>query len=97
MFKQCPGLKDLTSPQSITIRTCPKCGSEVEFFSDDLEVECSNCGRPLHREVTNACVSWCMYALECIADLKNRGLVSYSKALELESIARESNKNLKLT
>jgi len=33
-----PGLKDLTSPQSITIRTCPKFGGEVEFFSDDFEV-----------------------------------------------------------
>ncbi|MCP8322684.1 MAG: hypothetical protein L6N96_00700 [Candidatus Methylarchaceae archaeon HK02M2] len=88
MIQHCPGIKDLTTPQSITIRTCPKCGGEVEFFSDDFEVECPTCGRSLHREATNACVSWCEYALQCIADLKKRGLITQSKVEDLERIAR---------
>lgn len=95
VFRRCPGVKSLTHPQGIAIRTCPSCGGEVEFFSDEFEVKCPACGRPLHREATNACVGWCEHALQCIADLKSRGLISQSKANELEHIARETNPKIK--
>ena len=48
MFKKCPGVRDVLRPE-IILRTCPACGDDVEFFSDETEAECSSCGRTLHR------------------------------------------------
>jgi len=90
-FKHCPGIKDLIKPTGIIVRTCPSCGEEVEFFSDEAEVKCPNCGKTLHREVTASCVSWCKYADKCIADLKSRGLLSPSRAAELEQLMKRTN------
>ena len=95
MFKQCPGVKDMVSPRQVMIRTCPKCRGEVEFFGDDLEVKCPTCGRSLHREVTNTCIVWCQYALQCIADINDKGLISNLKAEELKKLALQKNLKLK--
>ncbi|MCP8311246.1 MAG: hypothetical protein L6N95_05310 [Candidatus Methylarchaceae archaeon HK01B] len=88
-FKHCPGVRDFVGPASIIIRTCPACGEEVEFFSDETEAECSKCGRTLHLEATQSCVSWCQYAEKCIDDLKYRGLISLSKAEELKRLVKK--------
>ncbi|RLI28852.1 hypothetical protein DRO53_00025 [Candidatus Bathyarchaeota archaeon] len=94
-YKHCPGIKDLIRPADIVVRTCPACGEEVEFFSDEVEVKCPNCGKTLHREASASCVSWCKYADKCIEDLKNRKLISEAKAEELMEIARKTNPHLK--
>lgn len=92
-YKHCPGVKDLLRPAQIITRTCPSCGEEVEFFSDETEVKCDGCGRTLHREATSSCVTWCKYAEKCITDLKKRGLITPSRAKELESIAKKTVNN----
>jgi len=91
MFKHCPGAKRIVEPPQIIIRSCPACGKEVEFFSDETETKCPNCERTLHSEATPSCVSWCQYADKCIADLKNRGLIPPSRAEELERIAKKKD------
>ena len=68
-----------------------KIGCDVEFFSDETEVECSSCGRTLHREASPSCVSWCEYASKCIADLVERKLVTPSRAEELMKMAEKTN------
>ncbi|MEM3726909.1 MAG: hypothetical protein QXG49_00775 [Candidatus Bathyarchaeia archaeon] len=88
-MRHCPGIKTLIEPKIIT-RTCPACGGEVEFFSDEIETQCPECGRPLHIEATPSCVVWCQYAFQCIADLKNRNLISSLRAEELEKIAKKA-------
>lgn len=70
-------------------RTCPSCGEEVEFFSDETETRCPGCGRTLHREATPSCVTWCKYAIKCIDDLRERGLIPPSRAKELALIAKK--------
>ena len=87
MLKRCPGSKDLVEPK-IIIRTCPACGEEVEFLGYETETKCYNCGRTLHREATYSCVTWCEYALKCIADLRARELITPSRAEELKEIAK---------
>ena len=87
MQKRCPGAKDLVEAK-ITIRTCPACGEEVEFLGYETEAKCYSCGRMLHREATPSCVTWCEYALKCIADLRARELITPSRAEELEEIAK---------
>lgn len=94
MLGNCPGLKSPRS-ESITTRMCPNCGGEVEFFSDDLEVKCQNCSHTLYNEVSNICVSWCQHALQCIADLRKRGLISQANAQQLEHKAKQTNPKLK--
>ena len=89
-FKHCPGIKDLVGPGQIITRSCPSCGEEVEFFSGETEAECPKCGHMLYSEATPSCVTWCQYADKCIADLKDRDLISPSKAEELERIAKKS-------
>jgi predicted RNA-binding Zn-ribbon protein involved in translation (DUF1610 family) len=84
-IKHCPGVRDLVEPK-IILRTCPACGEEVEFFSDEAEAECPNCGRRLHREASPSCVTWCQYAEACIADLEKRQLIPPSRVEELKRI-----------
>ncbi len=91
-FKHCPGIKDLVGPTQIITRTCPACGDEVEFFSDETETKCISCSRTLHREASPSCVTWCQYTEKCIADLKNRGLIPPSRAEELERITKKEIK-----
>lgn len=43
MFDKCPGSAHLTNP-TIEIKKCPECGEVVEIFSNDIKVECPNCG-----------------------------------------------------
>lgn len=94
-YKHCPGIKDLVRPADIIVRTCPACGEEVEFFSDETEVKCPNCGRILHREASSSCVSWCKYADKCVEDLKSRNIISASRAEELMEIIGKSNPHFK--
>jgi len=86
MLKRCPGAKDLVEPR-IIVRTCPACGEEVEFLGYETEAKCYNCGRMLHREATPSCITWCEYASKCITDLKERKLITPSRAEELEKLA----------
>lgn len=90
MFKHCPGVKSLVEPAKIIIRSCPACGKEVEFFSDETEAKCLHCGHILYLEATPSCVSWCQYADKCIADLKYRGLIPPSRAEELERATKKN-------
>jgi predicted RNA-binding Zn-ribbon protein involved in translation (DUF1610 family) len=85
----CPGIRDIIGPVQIIVRTCPACSEEVEFFSDETKVKCPKCGRTLHRDASPSCVTWCQYALKCIADLKQRGLIQPSRAEELEVMAKK--------
>lgn len=88
-IKHCPGIKSIVGPVQIVTRTCPSCDEEVEFFSDETEARCPGCGRTLHREATPSCVTWCKYAIKCIDDLKDRGLIPPSRAKELELTAKK--------
>lgn len=83
---RCPGVKTLVEP-TITIRSCPECGGEVEFFEYEVETKCPGCGHVLKKEATSSCVTWCKYASKCIADLVERKLITPSRADELEKIA----------
>jgi hypothetical protein len=87
-FKYCPGVKDLVGPAKIIVRSCPACGEEVEFFSDETETECSKCGKSLHREASPSCVTWCEYYDKCLDDLKERGLMPTSRVEELKHLAK---------
>jgi len=64
MFDKCPGASNIRTP-TITIKKCPRCGSEVELFSIDMKVDCPSCGQTVFNNIT-ACVQYCRYAEECL-------------------------------
>ncbi|HVP93993.1 MAG TPA: hypothetical protein VMS89_02360 [Methanoregulaceae archaeon] len=46
---------------------CPQCGEEVEIFSNDIKVRCSNCGFVIYNDIIS-CVQWCKYAKKCVRE-----------------------------
>lgn len=56
---KCPG-----SDVEITVKSCPKCGEEVELFTGESKVKCSSCGTLVHREKAS-CIEWCPGAKQC--------------------------------
>jgi len=68
MDKKCPGteLRNL----KVEIIKCSNCGYEIEIFSDEVKVRCPKCKTEVFRENIPSCVSWCIYAKECIGEEK---------------------------
>jgi hypothetical protein len=66
MLDHCPGAANLRTP-TLAIKKCPRCGEEVELFSNDVSVKCSNCGFVVYND-TISCVQWCKYAKECVGE-----------------------------
>ncbi len=45
-MKKCSGSESIpSSPGAVTEISCPKCGYEIEFFSDDAKRKCKKCGQ----------------------------------------------------
>jgi len=63
LHKRCAGITHLRTP-TLAIETCPKCGNEVEFFSSDVEVQCSECRFTIINNL-NSCARWCVHSKEC--------------------------------
>lgn len=64
---RCPGSFRSALPQPME-KTCPRCGAEVEIWSDEEMVYCE-CGTPVFREAVPRCVEWCPAAEECIGHI----------------------------
>jgi len=61
--RTCPGLNDFLRPKPEYIK-CPKCGSDVEMWTDETKAECSRCGLKVSRSM-QSCLDWCEYADKC--------------------------------
>ncbi len=59
----CPG-QDLRWVQIHNI-SCPTCGYDVEFFSDERTRKCPNCGTKIDRLRETNCAEWCSAAATC--------------------------------
>jgi NADH pyrophosphatase NudC (nudix superfamily) len=66
MIHTCPGVSNLKSP-TLEIKICPRCGEEVEIFSDDMKATCQGCNLEIFNDIVS-CVQWCKYARECVGD-----------------------------
>jgi hypothetical protein len=62
----CPGSWNLRTPQ-LRLKRCPRCGAEVEMFSDEVKTDCRQCGLPIYQNL-QSCVRWCRYARECLGE-----------------------------
>ena len=66
MVEQCPGAANIRMPR-LEIRDCPKCGDEIEIFSNEATAKCSKCGFVIYNDLLS-CVQWCEYAKECVGE-----------------------------
>ena len=73
MSFRCPGQENRNL--AVSILPCPKCGAEVEIFSDETRVRCQKCGERVCRESTPSCYQWCKSARDCLGEEKWRTLV----------------------
>ena len=60
----CPGISQFMQPTPSYIH-CPKCGIDVEIWSDENEAQCHNCGFVISEGNTQSCLDWCEYAEKC--------------------------------
>ena len=66
MLDHCPGAANIRTP-TLSIKKCPRCGEEVEVFSNDIKVTCEGCGFVIYNDILS-CVQWCKYAKECVGE-----------------------------
>ena len=66
MYNRCPG-QDSRKLRA-ELHKCPGCGYEVEIFSDEVKVRCSQCGKNVYREQTPSCIEWCASARQCLGE-----------------------------
>ena len=92
---QCPGQDNrYWNGAAVYEIPCPHCGNVLEFFKDDSQRTCKQCGhRVLNPKIDFGCASYCPYAEQCmgalpsdlrhgLADLfKNRLAVAVRKQL----------------
>lgn len=63
----CPGAASLKRDITLTIKTCPSCGADVELFSIDFKARCESCGFVVYNNL-QSCVQWCKLAKECVGE-----------------------------
>ncbi len=66
MFDKCPGAAHIRTP-TLQLKTCPKCGAEIEMFSTDMQHDCPKCKQTVYNDL-ESCVQWCTYARECVGE-----------------------------
>jgi len=85
MLDHCPGAANIRTP-TLTIKKCPRCGEDVEVFSNDITVSCSTCGFVIYNDI-QSCVQWCTYARECVGEETYRKLTA-EKSKKQETVRK---------
>jgi hypothetical protein len=67
--KFCPGSKTLREPMPEEY-PCPRCGTVVEIWSDEVRRKCPACGMLVARAdpAQASCAEWCAAARQCLGD-----------------------------
>jgi len=66
MSPTCPGQDNRFL--RVDLFKCPKCGAEVEIFSNESRVKCYNCGEYVYKEQLPSCINWCAAAKQCVGE-----------------------------
>lgn len=68
MKKRCPGMDPaFFKPEDIREQQCTGCGADLEFWKDDVFLNCPACGaRNTNARVGHTCLAWCRDAASCV-------------------------------
>lgn len=80
MFDKCPGAAHLHTP-TLQLKKCPQCGTELEMFSIDMQMDCPKCGFTVYNDL-ESCIQWCRYAQECVGEETYRRLIKKAEKEE---------------
>src|SRR3989338_8158395 len=88
----CPGSSKFKRPEPDYLK-CPKCGNEVEIWTDEIQGTCPKCHNKILRvQEGSSCLDWCKHAKECVGDdsykkyMQNKSVTTKEKLLkELEA------------
>ncbi|MEN8190146.1 MAG: phosphohydrolase [Thermodesulfobacteriota bacterium] len=68
---QCPGQDNrYWDGEAVFEAPCPHCGNVLEFFKDDSQRSCRQCGnKVLNPKMDFGCATYCPYADQCLGDM----------------------------
>jgi NADH pyrophosphatase NudC (nudix superfamily) len=72
MSGRCPGQDG--RELKVSLHICPKCGAEVEMFSDEMRAKCHACGEYVCADQVPSCITWCVKARECLGEERWKAL-----------------------
>jgi ribosomal protein S27AE len=64
LIDRCPGSASIRTP-ALQVKKCPRCGEEIEIFSNEVSAACGRCGLIIYNDQAS-CIRWCRYAEECV-------------------------------
>ena len=70
----CQGKPQIT----VTVKSCPQCGNEIEIFSVDTQAVCENCGFTIYNNKVT-CAQWCKYAKQCVGEKMYESMMAIAK------------------
>ena len=76
------GCQSKSREVTLTEKTCPRCGAEIEIASIDAEAACDKCGFVIYNDALS-CVQWCQYARSCVGEKR------YAQLMEVAARQRE--------
>ncbi len=69
---KCPGQDNRKLTASL--HPCPRCGHQVELFSDEQRMVCPRCKTEVFRDTAPNCLPWCASARQCIGEERWKAL-----------------------
>ena len=61
----CPGARMIREARPEYV-DCPRCGTEVEIWTDEAVARCPECDGLVTRDAGPSCLDWCPHAVECV-------------------------------
>ena len=97
---RCPGQDQrFWKPQDIFEVDCAKCGNPVEFFKDEPQLKCRQCGHiVINPKIDLGCAEWCQYAEQCLGvRLSNMTVVRQKLIDEMKNVFSTDEKRIERT
>jgi len=97
---RCPGQDQrFWKPQDIFEVDCPQCGKPVEFFKDEPQLKCRQCGHiVINPKIDLGCAEWCQYAEQCLGVRFSHLTIVRQKLIdEMKKVFGTDNKRIEHT
>lgn len=92
MVDPCPGAANLRIT-TLSIKNVPGVAGDVELYSSDISVKCSNCGFVVYNNIAS-CVQGCRYAKECVGEeMYNKVMAQKNVPVNKEPLRRNQIKS----
>jgi DNA-directed RNA polymerase subunit RPC12/RpoP len=75
----CPGSARIKEPIP-EFYSCPKCGTEVEIWTNEFSRKCGDCGHEVLKDEVPTCIEWCDFGKECV------GEEAYNRYMEAKGV-----------